>query len=214
MSAAALLQGIAVGLALILLPLTPLSRSLRGVERRLPVLVYFLMLGAGFMLLEIGFLQKLILYLAHPIYAAAAVIAAFLVFSGLGSLAAGRRAPGRRPIILAALAVVAIGSLTLLVIDGWLALSRGAPLPARLAIACATIAPLAFFMGRLFPAGLALVSRDRPALVPWAWAVNGFASVSATVACPLIAAELGFGAVLMMALGCYLLAGLCSRWLA
>lgn len=213
MSAAALLQGAAVALLLILLPLAPLSRGLRGVRRRFPVLVYFLMLGAGFMLLEIGFLQKLILYLAHPIYAAATVIAAFLIFSGLGSMATTRRAPMPGTIAATALLVVAIGLVYALIIDGWLALSRGAPMPLRLLIACATIAPLAFFMGKLFPAGLALVGRDRPALVPWAWAVNGFASVTATVACPLIAAELGFGAVLLLAAGCYLLAGLSSRWL-
>jgi spermidine synthase len=212
MSAAALLQGIVVGFVLILLPLALRRRGLSGVRRLFPVLVYFLMLGTGFMLLEIGFLQKLILYLAHPIYSAATVIAAFLVFSGLGSLTATASSiPRRRSIALLALAVVALGSIYALVFDDWLALSRSRPLALRLAIAAATIAPLAFFMGKLFPAGMAVVSRDRTALVPWAWAANGFASVTATVACPLIAAELGFGAVLLLAVGCYLLAGLVSR---
>lgn len=213
MSAAALVQGIAVGLVLILLPLCPVGRGLRGVPRRLPVLVYFLMLGAGFMLLEIGFLQKLILYLAHPIYAAAAVIAAFLVFSGLGSLTSSRWQARTRTIALAAVVVAALGLLYVVLIDDWLALSRAEALGVRLAIACLSLAPLAFAMGLLFPLGLAAVSRARPALVPWAWAANGFASVTATVACPLIAAEVGFGAVLLLAVACYLLAGLSARGL-
>ncbi len=211
MSAAALVQGIAIALALILLPLAWRRSSLRGVRGRAAALVYFLMLGAGFMLLEIGFLQKLILYLAHPIYAAAAVIAAFLVFSGLGSLATAWWRPRPRSIALAALAVAALGACYVLAFDGWLALSRSASLPVRFLIACATIAPLAFCMGQLFPAGLAAVGHDRPALVPWVWAVNGFASVTATVACPLIAAEAGFSAVVLLAIGCYLLAAGAAR---
>jgi len=214
MSAAALVQGVAVGLVLILLPLSPLSRRLQGVRRRLPVLVFFLMLGTGFMLLEIGFLQKLILYLAHPIYAAATAIAAFLVFSGLGSLVGGRWDDRRRVIALAGCGVVLIGGFYVLVIDAWLGLSQGWALPWRLLVACLTIAPLAFAMGQLFPAGLALVGRSQPALVPWAWAVNGFASVTATVAAPLIAAEAGFKVVLLLAVGCYLVAAASSRRLA
>jgi hypothetical protein len=211
MSAAALAQGILVGLVLIVLPLVPLGGGLRGARRRLPTLAYFLLLGAGFMLLEICFLQKLILYLAHPLYAAAAAIAAFLVCGGLGSLSTAGLPLGRRAIVATSLVVVALAAVAVVGLDRWLALSRGAPLGARLAIAGLTIAPLAFAMGRLFPAGLAAVGRAQPALVPWAWAVNGFASVAATVACPLLAAEFGFRAVLLLAVACYLLAGV-SAW--
>lgn len=211
LAAAALLQGVAVGAVLILLPLVPRRRGLRGIRRRGPVLVYFLMLGAGFMLLEIGFLQKLILYLSHPIYAAATVIAAFLVASGLGSLASGRRTAPHTAIARSALIVACLGLVMMWSLDGWLKLTRGSPLPVRVLLASATIAPLAFFMGQLMPAGLALLGRERPALVPWAWAVNGFASVSATVAVPLIAAEAGFKTVLLAAVACYLLAGWSGR---
>jgi hypothetical protein len=70
---------------LIFLPLWPRRAALREAAHKTGVMLHFFLLGTGFMLLEMGFLQKMILYLAHPIYSAAAVIAAFLVFAGVGS---------------------------------------------------------------------------------------------------------------------------------
>jgi hypothetical protein len=214
MSIAALAQGVAAGVVLILVPLAVRVRWLARARRRTAVLGYFLLLGLGFMLLEIGCLQKLILYLAHPIYSAAVVIAGFLVFSGLGSLASSRWGPRPRRALPAAAAVVALLAVVLFfVLDDWLAWSQGWPLAARFAVACATIAPLAFAMGHLFPVGLRQVGLSEPGLVPWAWAVNGFASVVAAVGTPLLAAEVGFSRVVLAAVLCYALAGIVSRWL-
>jgi len=63
-------------------------------------------------------------------------------------------------------------------------------------------------MGHVFPAGLRHLGRSGGALIPWAWAANGFASVVATVAAPLIAMAFGFSILTLAAIGCYLLAGL------
>ncbi len=174
---------------------------------------YFLLLGAGFMLLEMGFLQKLILYLAHPIYSAAAVIASFLIFSGLGSLLSGYW-PARRAITLAAAGVVLLAGLYVLAMDTWLHATQSQPVWGRFLIAGATIAPLAVLMGHMFPAGLRLVSGGSPALVPWAWAVNGFASVVATVAAPPVAMQVGLPRLGLVAIACYALAGLVGRRLS
>ena len=54
---------------------------------------------------------------------------------------------------------------------------------------CSTIAPLAFAMGLPFPLGLARLARDAPAFVPWAWGLNGCASVIAAIAALLLAIE-------------------------
>ena len=77
--------------------------------------------------------------------------------------------------------------------------------------AAATIAPLAAAMGHMFPTALRQVSNAFPTLVPWAWAVNGFASVVAVVAAPLLAMSYGFVSLTAAAILCYALAGLLGR---
>ncbi|MCS6806564.1 MAG: hypothetical protein RMM98_08410 [Acidobacteriota bacterium] len=204
----ALIQVAALASIMILAPLLPGLPALRGVSRRTITLAYFSMLGVGFMLLEIGFLQKLILYLSHPIYSAAAVIATFLVFGGLGSQWSGRwRATPQHVVTAAAAVIVALSLSYLSWLDKWLALTQSWPLGWRMANAAFTMAPLAFALGHLFPMGLRRTAEAAPALIPWAWAVNGFASVVATVSAPLLAMSIGFSRMTLIATGCYALAG-------
>jgi len=70
-------------------------------------------------------------------------------------------------------------------------------------------APLGFFMGMPFPLGLTRIHRLNPAWIPWAWGVNGFASVVSTMLATLIAMHWGFNILILAAIGLYLLAGLC-----
>ena len=48
-------------------------------------LLYFLFIGAGYILIEVALIQKFVLFLGHPIYALTVVIFSLLVSSGLGS---------------------------------------------------------------------------------------------------------------------------------
>jgi hypothetical protein len=211
---AALCQSMVLSVGLIVLPLLPGIRGIRAAKGKAAALGYFLAIGTGFMLLEMGFLQKLVLYLAHPIYSAAVVISAFLIFSGVGSLVSSHW-PGspRRTGALAAVAVMIVGGTCLAVLDGWLGLTQGSPAWVRFLVAGGTIAPLALAMGHLFPSGLRQLGVGSAALVPWAWAVNGFASVIATVAAPLLAMQFGFTRLALGAMACYALAGLLCRFL-
>jgi hypothetical protein len=209
----ALAQTVPLSFLLILVPLIPSVRSLRGTSAKWSTLEYFLLIGLGFMFLEMGFIQKLILYLAHPMYSAAAVIAGFLVFAGIGAHASGVwKVPAPRIAGRAAAVVVLLALGHLFFLDKWLNLSRGATLPVRVGIVLATIAPLAFAMGHMFPTIIGRLARTTPVLVPWAWAVNGCASVLATVLSPLLAIHAGFSCVILVAAGCYAVAGLIGRF--
>ncbi|MFZ7111174.1 MAG: hypothetical protein ACOWYE_05780 [Desulfatiglandales bacterium] len=204
----ALAQVLFLAGVLVLLPLFSRMPGLRSAPNKGRILVYFFSLGLGFMLLEMGFLQKMILYLSHPIYSAAAVIASFLVFAGVGSRVSGRwkrniASPARG----AACVVVIVGLLYLFLLDSWLSLTQSWNLSLRFLITALTIAPLALAMGHLFPMGLRRVSEAVPTLVPWSWAVNGFASVLATVSAPLLAMSIGFSRLIVAAMVCYVLAG-------
>ena len=84
---------------------------------------------------------------------------------------------------------------------------RGSEL-VRTSVALATIAPIAFLMGMPMPSGLRLLAVRGPDLVPWAWGVNGVASVLGSILAIILAMELGFTGVLAIAAGVYALAAL------
>jgi len=209
MLVAALVQAAGLALVLILVPLAPRAAGLGEATGKAASLAYFLFIGLGFLALEMGFLQRFILYLAHPVYSAAVVIAAFLVFGGAGSLVSRCWGVGPRQVGAAAAAgVVAVGAVYLMHLDTWLAATQGQPMPVRFLLAAGLVAPLAFAMGHMLPSGMRQVGWAAPAVVPWAWAVNGTASVIATVGTPLAAMHVGFRRLGLAALACYMAASL------
>jgi hypothetical protein len=104
-------------------------------------------------------------------------------------------------------AAIAVMSLVyLLLLDRWLGLTQAWPVVSRCVVAAVTIGPLAFAMGHLFPLGLERAAQVNGALVPWSWAINGFASVTAAAAAPLLAMRFGFSRVVLAAIAAYVLA--------
>ncbi len=172
------------------------------------VLVYFAAIGFAFMFIEIAFIQKFVLFLSHPLYAVAVVLFSFLLFAGIGSAASKRLRDDGTPklrhaeaLVVAAIALAVALCLSLL---PWLFQhSMGLPDAARIVISAALIAPLAFFMGMPFPLGLARVEAGDARLIPWAWAINGCASVTGAVLATLLAIHIGFTAVVIAALVLY-----------
>jgi hypothetical protein len=206
----ALLQAIVAGLALILAPLAALSRrrSRSGNPGTFRVALYFLLLGLAFLLVEIAFIHRFSLFLGHPLTATAVTLASFLVAAGLGSGASDRIA-SRLPktaIAWAAAAIVGLGGAYALALPGVFVALMGLPLSAKIVVAAALVMPLGFAMGLPFPLALSQLSRQASALVPWAWGINGCASVIAAVLGTLLAMELGFTAVVVFALDLYVVA--------
>jgi len=79
----------------------------------------------------------------------------------------------------------------------------------RIVITAALLAPLGFVMGMPLPTGVRILARSAPELVPWAWGVNGAASVLGSVAALVIALLAGFNEALLVGAGAYLLAIVC-----
>ena len=206
--AATLIQAVAASFILVLLPVLVKTLGEPGQKlswNRPRTALYFSAIGLAFLFLEIALMQKFILYLGHPLYAAAAVLAIFLIFAGLGSLyVKGRRlsAPGFAAII------ILLGLLELSVSGPLFGALGEAALPGRLLVTVLMLGPLAFCMGMPFPLALADISAETPALVPWAWAVNGCASVAGAVLAALLAVHFGFTAVICSALILYAIAAM------
>jgi hypothetical protein len=209
---ATLVQAALVSVVLILLPLLVWRRGEVPTRGRARILVYFLALGLAFFFVEIAFIQRLTLFLGHPLYAVAVVLAAFLAFAGLGAgvsprLAARLPEGGRVSALeVAVLAIAAIALAYLALLAPVTAFLITLPPAAKLPVSLLLIAPLAFFMGMPFPLGLERVGRDVPALVPWAWGINGCASVVSAVLATLLAIEFGFTTVVALAVALYLVA--------
>ena len=202
------------GLVLILLPFAFRS-DIRRASGRSIAAVYFLAIGLAYLVLEIAFLSGIQRLLGDPVIGGAATVGGFLLCSGLGSLAADRIAalPGVSLARLAMIpAVLAIPVFTGLIL---LALYGGAwPLGLRLAAALVLIAPLAFAMGLPFPLGLRRFGTRSAALVPWAWGVNGCASVLASPLAMIIAMQWGFVLTATAAAACYVVAACAAVWSA
>jgi hypothetical protein len=80
------------------------------------------------------------------------------------------------------------------------------PHPARIAVAVALLAPIATVMGMPMPLGIRLLSLRMPEVIPWAWGVNGAASVLGSVGALVLAILTGFDQVLLTGAGLYALA--------
>jgi len=209
----ALLQAALASAVLILLPL----RRLKGVAaprgEKVRVAAYFFALGLAFLFLEIAFMQKFTLFLGHPLYAAAVVLAAFLFLAGLGSGAYKRFAAWcdqkqKPPLRIAVLGIAAITVLYLILLPPFFARMIALPALLKVALSVFLIAPMAFLMGIPFPWGLSRVADSVPALIPWAWGINGCASVLSAILATLLAIHFGFTGVILLALLLYLFAAI------
>jgi len=70
-------------------------------------------------------------------------------------------------------------------------------------VSAALIAPLAFVMGMPFPTGLRQLGERAPAMVPWAWGMNGVFSVLGSVVVILISMLSSFTVALVCGALCY-----------
>jgi hypothetical protein len=210
---ATLLQALLLSLVLILLPLAVLRRrapKTAATGSRVRMAGYFFAIGLAFLFIEIAFMQKFILFLHHPLYAVATVLAAFLVFAGLGSAWTARLpqdgAVAARATRYGVLLIAVLGGAYTLLLGPLFDQLIHLGIAARVAISTLLIAPLAFCMGMPFPLGLSQVGVKAPAFIPWAWGINGCASVLSAVTATLLAIQFGFTVVVLAALLLYLLA--------
>jgi len=199
-------------LAFLILPLA----LQKGRQSPLPLL-YFVAVGLGYILVEIAFIQRFVLFLGHPTYALTVVIFLLMLSSGAGSLMSRRWLPRTQmawmPLVLVIAALVADVFFLPHILTAWV----GMKFEYRLVVSGLLLAPLGFVMGMPFPTGLrALAARpvlDVPSgatgadnAVEWAWAMNAAASVLGSILAMVIAIQFGLSVTLACGVVAYLLA--------
>jgi len=200
-----LIVSLGLVLATIVIPLRGATKDVGG-QLVANGTVYFLLIGIGFMMVEIGLLQRTSVFLGHPMYALSVLLFTLILATGLGSLLSER-------IILdtslkfAAWAVLVGGYIMTLPI--WVGYAfdefSDARFLARAILCVATIAPAGLLMGFGFPTGLRLISAIDRRPTPWFWGINGAAGVLASIVA--VATSIGFGIRTTLTVGaiCYLL---------
>ncbi|MBI4830410.1 MAG: hypothetical protein HY801_02420 [Candidatus Lindowbacteria bacterium] len=204
-----LLVMIALAILFLLAPLFLLrSLKFRDLMLHWNCLLYFVMIGFGFIMVEIPLIQQFTLFLGHPIYSLSVILFSLLLFSSLGSLLTQRaQASGAYSLVTKALAALVL----LLLVDmvflspiihrliaeaTWL----------RIVVSVILIAPLGVLMGMPFPLGVKLTTSRAQFLIPWCWCLNGVFSVLASVTSIAVAISFGFTVALAFGTAGYLLA--------
>ncbi|MEW5941364.1 MAG: hypothetical protein AB1750_16995, partial [Chloroflexota bacterium] len=224
---ALLVLAIILATVLILLPVAITRHAIRATAFPLRHLLYFGLLGLAFLFVEIPLLQRFILYLGNPAYAFTAVLFSLLFFSGLGS-----RLSDRLPLRLSLAILVILILITPLLLPRLFAWTLGLPLTIRLGLTTIALSPLGLLMGIPFPAGIRSMKQEQVqgpeneaqegrilsrgqeqakrqeneaqgGSVAWVWAVNGAASVVASILSALLALTFGFNWVLRIGALCY-----------
>jgi hypothetical protein len=210
-------------LAFLFIPL-----AVRGGRRQEhPVrLLYFVAVGLGYILVEIAFIQRFVLFLGHPTYALTVVVFLLLLSSGAGSLASRKWLAQTRSAWRPLAFIAGVLLLYVFILPGLLNALVGLPFEAKLLVSAALLVPLGFALGMPFPTGLrALASIPVPEFpaagkgepqenaVEWAWAVNAGSSVLGSVLAMVIAIQFGLNVTLAAGAGAYMLAILLSATL-
>ena len=142
---------VATGIILVLPPLL-LGNRLPRAEGSSWALLFFLFIGAGYIIIQVALIQKFVLFLGHPTYALTVIIFSMLLSSGFGSFASKRlvRAnPGRLRLVLL---LIVVGNILLALVVSPIAESGVAlPLPVKILISVMLYRPARLRYGNGIP---------------------------------------------------------------
>lgn len=159
-------------------------------------IVYFALIGTAYMLIEVGLIQRFILFLGHPTFAVSIVLFGLLAGSGTGSLLTQRwkeKIFEKVMMVSFVVCVIVVFHMFFLpeVFDTFLYHNRYV----RALISFLLIFPPGFLMGIPFPSAIRIMKQHSQQIIPWLWTINGVMSVSGSVVAIVIAKMNGFTAV-------------------
>jgi MFS family permease len=189
--------------------LVPLRPGIREVGKNLVWggTAYFAVLGLGFMFVEIGLIQRLSVFLGHPVYGLALVLFSLILTAGIGSLLSERVRLDRKRIWFFIWAaglsayLVALPGIIRLLFSSF----EGAAQLVKAALAIAVILPAGSLMGFGFPSGLSAVEGIDQRPKPWFFGINGACGVVASVLAVILSISWGIATTLYVGALCYVL---------
>ncbi len=205
-----LAQTLVIALLFMLVPIWIFRRRKLADAHRFRTLLSFAALGLGYIIIEVGFIQRFSLFLGRPVVVFSCVLGTLLLSSGFGSAWSQRYQDRKAP--YNACFLIAIGSTCLMFLAPWLVdMCLFLPLWSRVFMVVFLLAPLGFIMGMPYPLLLRRLHRDYPERVSWAFGINGFASVTGSIGSVIMGMAVGYTLVLCFGVLCYAIAAAVVR---
>ncbi|MEX2312827.1 MAG: hypothetical protein WD650_02405, partial [Nitrosopumilaceae archaeon] len=146
------------------------------------IVIYFAALGAGFILIELALLQKLILLLGNPTTTFAILLFTMLLSSGVGSLVSTRFVKiGMKNITFVITGIIAIGFFYVVMLPNVIYSVISEDFAVKVIVSIGILIPIGFLMGMPLPTGMRVLKSHLPTYIPWMWAINGAFSVLGAV---------------------------------
>jgi len=158
---------------------------------------YFAAIGLAFMMIEIGQLERLIVFLGHPVFGLTVVLFVLLLSSSFGSAFSQRL---RKTVWLLPVVLLAFTFLSPALMSANVSSSTAL----RILLSTVLIFPTGFFMGMCFPLGMARAAANAP--TAWYWGINCAFSVIASVLSLAVAIFAGITATLCLGTVLYVIA--------
>ena len=190
----------------------------KNLEKRILIssATFFTLLGLGFMLVEVGLIQRLTILLGSPTYGLTVVLFALLLASGLGSYFVQWRLDNGQSsnyLIKTGLLASAILSLTTCFASLWsMQLMASASTEIKILLAVLLVALPGFFMGWCFPLGMKIFEKGDSTYGAWFWGVNGATTVLGSVLAAIVSVLFGITYTISCGSLIYLLALLVLLW--
>ncbi len=168
--------------------------------------LYFILIGLGFMFMEISLLQALGVFLGHPIYGLSVVLFGLILSAGIGSFLSEKIPLVTLPRQLAwCFLTCGYGVLMSVILGDIFHAYAEVDIMTRVLISIVVISPAGLLMGFGFPTGLSLTEKFDSRATAWFWGINGAAGVLGSSLAIAFNIALGIDKTLIVAGGCYAL---------
>jgi spermidine synthase len=196
-----------ITLATIVVPLVTRARAARpagGSQVFWSGALYFSLIGAGFMFVEIALIQRLSVFLTHPVYALGVLLFTMIASTGVGSYLSEYLPLTRRPwVFLYPIAAAVAVLVTPVILPMWLSYLTTSGMLVKIVASIIVISPLGLILGLFFPTGMRLTSKVSAGETPWFWALNGIFGVSCSALAVFFSIYFGTSTNFYIAAVCY-----------
>ena len=209
-----LLAALLVAIVFLVVPLAVARKRSPPGSQRVPWYYFsaFALLGCGFILIEVGSIQKFELFLGHPTLTLVVILSLLLIWTGVGSYWSNRLFDsGLLSVRKSAFSILVYGMAALYFLNKLIYHLMGLPLAAKILVIAAVLAPLGTLLGTLFPQLLRQLGPEQGRFVPLAWGLNGIFSVVASNLGAILYLFLGASVVFFLGLACYAILGTLSQ---
>ena len=186
----------------------PLRNALQDVGPAVAIrgTAYFALIGIGFMMVEIGLLQRMTICLGHPVYSLSVLLFSLILTTGMGSFLSEKLTlDNRAKITTWAILTGGYLMILLLVLSESFAAFNDTTLVARITLCVLSITPAGLLLGFGFPTGMRLIASIDSRPTPWFWGINGAAGVLASISAIAVSLAVGIKATLIVGALCYFL---------